>query len=166
MLKQTSKIGDIFCSVINSEYKTYFQIIAYDSTELNSDVIRIFKTKYQLSDNPNIDVIIADKVSYYVHCIARLGIVKKCWIKIGNSVNVGSLDNIVFKCRLLDNDHLVYIRSKYNRKAGFWYIWHINDVQFTYLNEGEENNYKNAYCGDVVTLGDVLDLLSGKKLHF
>ena len=42
MVRVTTKIGDIFSVNINETEKKYFQLIAFDQTQLNSDVIRAF----------------------------------------------------------------------------------------------------------------------------
>jgi len=38
-----TKIGDVFSVPINEEEKRYMQLIAFDLTQLNSDVVRILK---------------------------------------------------------------------------------------------------------------------------
>lgn len=45
------KRGDIFEVTINDAEKMYFQYICNDSLQLNSNVIRVFKKRYQ-SSNP------------------------------------------------------------------------------------------------------------------
>ena len=42
MARVYTKIGDVFCANLG-DYKKYFQLVAYDQTQLNSDVIRAFK---------------------------------------------------------------------------------------------------------------------------
>ena len=43
-----TKIGAVFCAVIEGRYKMYFQYICSDRSALNSSMIRVFKTKYDL----------------------------------------------------------------------------------------------------------------------
>lgn len=43
MVRVYTKIGDIFSIQIDEKVKRYFQLIAYDLAQLNSDVIRVFK---------------------------------------------------------------------------------------------------------------------------
>ena len=43
MIRSNTKLGDIFCVKIDENNKKYFQYIANDLTQLNSDVIRAFK---------------------------------------------------------------------------------------------------------------------------
>jgi hypothetical protein len=42
----STKIGDVFSAKIDGNTKKYFQLIAFDLTQLNSDVIRGFKKVY------------------------------------------------------------------------------------------------------------------------
>lgn len=40
---KSTKVGDIFEFVINSEEKRYLQYVISDMSQLNSDVVRVFK---------------------------------------------------------------------------------------------------------------------------
>jgi len=48
-----TRVGDVFCVYIDETSKKYLQYIANDLTQLNSDVIRAFKTKYLKDKNLN-----------------------------------------------------------------------------------------------------------------
>ncbi len=54
MYRVDTKIGDLFCVPINDQEKRHFQLVAFDSTQLNSDVIRAFKKIYPIQDQPDI----------------------------------------------------------------------------------------------------------------
>lgn len=43
MVRVVTKVGDVFSVKLDNEMKKYFQLIAFDLTQLNSDVIRAFK---------------------------------------------------------------------------------------------------------------------------
>lgn len=47
-----TKIGDIFSVPISDKEKRYMQLIAFDLTQLNSDVVRIFKKNMLLQIIP------------------------------------------------------------------------------------------------------------------
>jgi len=49
---KNTKIGDIFEVKINETEKKYFQLIAFDLTQLNSDEIVAFKKSYAVTENP------------------------------------------------------------------------------------------------------------------
>lgn len=53
MKRVVVKKGDVFFVKINDTSKRYFQYITNDLKQLNSDVIRVFKTIYPLDDNPD-----------------------------------------------------------------------------------------------------------------
>ncbi len=57
MIKRVrTKIGDVFCVKVSESEKRYFQLIAYDLTQLNRDVIRAFKKVYDIDVNPSLSV--------------------------------------------------------------------------------------------------------------
>ncbi len=47
MVRVVTKVGDVFSVKLDNEVKKYFQLIAFDLTQLNSDVIRAFKKVYR-----------------------------------------------------------------------------------------------------------------------
>lgn len=105
-----SRIGNIFCMEIDNEYKCYFQYIANDRTQLNSSVIRVFKKRYSLKDNPSMDEIIKDDVLFYAHTVIKIGYLENTWYKVGTHRDVGNISSICFK----------------DRCFAPYYIWNIN----------------------------------------
>ena len=69
MARVYTKIGDIFSVDLEHGTKKYFQLIAYDQTQLNSDVIRAFKTEYPCGPHPDILDIVHGEVEFYAHCV-------------------------------------------------------------------------------------------------
>ena len=114
-----TKIGNVFCVEVESQYKMYFQYVANDMTQLNSSVIRVFKTKYAIDAKPDIESIVNDEVWFYAHAILRMGIADDVWYKCGKSKNIGTTENITFRSysELFPNK----ITVSHN-----WYIWKIN----------------------------------------
>ena len=139
-----TNIGDVFCAKINN-YKIYLQYIANDLSQLNSDVIRVFKKKYPLEINPDLPEIINGDVDFYAHCVTSAGIRRGLWEKVDNIKNVGIIDDIMFKCK---GD---YTRSDIQND---WSIWRINQET---LNVGElSDKYKNSYLGLIFRPEDIL----------
>ena len=97
MARVSTKIGDIFSVKIDANSKKYFQLIAFDLTQLNSDVIRTFKKIYSIDENPDISEIINGEVEFYVHCITKSGVKMNLWEKVGNTVDIGSLNHVLFR---------------------------------------------------------------------
>lgn len=84
------KIGDVFCQEHGDGYKSYFQYIADDSEQDGCPVIRIFKTRYAVSENPEIEEIISAKVGLYVHTDVVSGSKFEAgWYKVGESADLG-----------------------------------------------------------------------------
>jgi hypothetical protein len=154
-----TKIGDIFSIQISDNEKRFFQLIAFDLTQLNSDVIRCFNRVYPLEANPEIETIITDQILFYSHCTTKLGLKMDVWTKIGKSYDIGNLKEIIFRCT---ND--------YGRKEGDppilfssnWYVWQIGDENFTNVGKLEGKN-KNSYIGLVINPIGILELAKGNK---
>ena len=70
-----TKIGDVFCVKVSESEKRYFQLIAYDLTQLNSDVIRVFKKAYDMESNPLLSDVINDDIDFYAHCVTKFGLI-------------------------------------------------------------------------------------------
>ena len=84
-----TKIGNIFCTKIDDRWKVYFQYICNDLTDLNSSVIRIFKTRYPIEEKVNLEEVVKGEVQFYAHVILRSGIADGVWEKVGKSSNLG-----------------------------------------------------------------------------
>ncbi len=84
------KIGDVFCQEHGDGYKSYFQYIADDSEKDGCPVIRIFKTRYAVSENPGIEDVISSEVGLYVHTDVVSGSeFGGGWYKVGESADLG-----------------------------------------------------------------------------
>ena len=78
-----TKIGDIFSVTIDEKKKKYFQLIAFDLTQLNSDVIRTFKKQYPLDATPDLNEVTKGEVEFYAHCATKWGVKLGYWEKNG-----------------------------------------------------------------------------------
>lgn len=156
-----TKIGDVFSVKISNYEKKFFQFIAVDSTQLNSDVIRAFKKTYFQDEIVEIESILNDEVDFYTHCIIKLGLKIKLWEKIGNSNNIGSLDNVFFRGSK-DSGCKPGEQVKISTN---WYVWKINDVDFTVVGKLEGENTK-AEIGLVVNPYDVIERMKTGSFGF
>lgn len=120
---KSTKVGDIFEFVINSEEKRYLQYVISDMSQLNSDVVRVFKKKYPISSTPSLDTITNDNILFYTHCDTKTGIKKDIWKLYGNSQEVGITDDIYFRCPETTT-------NKWNPDAPNWFIWNCNEDAF------------------------------------
>jgi hypothetical protein len=161
MVRANTKIGDIFSVKIDDNHKKYFQLIAFDSTQLNSDVIRAFKTTYDINANPNLSEIIKDETEFYTHCVTKFGIKFSLWEKIGNNLDVGDIRKVLFRG---SNDSGCKPGEQVKISTN-WYVWQINDADFTRVGKLEGENRK-AEIGVVVNPYDVLDRIKTGKFNF
>lgn len=162
MKRIRTKIGDVFCVKISDNEKRYFQLIAYDLTQLNSDVIRVFKQVYDMDATPSLSEIVKDEVDFYAHCVTKSGPKLSLWDKVGYISDVGDINHILFRntedCSLKLGEEMVKVSHN-------WYVWNINDDDFTHVGKliGE---YRKADIGLVVTPYDIIDRIKTGKYQF
>ena len=143
--------GDIFCVEIGNQFKSYFQYITTDMTQLNSTVIRVFKKHYPMNYIPNVDEIIQDEVYFYAHTVLRSGLHAGAWYKVGTSKNVGDINNIMFSLFTEGNfSHL--------KKSNKWYIWKIN--QETRFIGKMTQEYRGYNRGWVYPYSDIINKIA------
>lgn len=154
MIKNTT-IGDVFMVKLDENHKKFFQYIANDLTQLNSDVIRVFEKRFHLDDDPELNIILTEKVEFYAHCVTKWGIKLGFWTKVGNSRDVGELDHILF--RTTDDERNVAVSSK-------WWIWHIgSDQQFVGRLKGE---HQRAEIGSVMPPDSIVHRMKTGEYDF
>jgi|CXWL01.1.fsa_nt_gi hypothetical protein len=134
-----TKIGDIFSVNVDKKIKKFFQLIAFDLTQLNSDVIRSFKKEYPTNAVPNLAEIVTGQVEFYAHCVTKWGVKLDYWEKVGNSLDVGNIDHILFRDT---PDYGVKYGEEPIRTSYRWYVWHIGDSDFTRVGKLEGENRK------------------------
>ena len=163
MKRIRTKIGDVFCVKLSDKEKRYFQLVAYDLTQLNSDVIRVFKRVYDMDANPLLSEIIKDEVDFYAHCVTKAGPKLSLWDKVGYISDVGDISRILF--RETEDSCLGPGETEMVKVSHNWYVWHINDDEFTYVGKltGE---YRKADIGLVVTPYDIVDRIKTGKYQF
>lgn len=157
-----TKIGDIFEVEINEKVKKYFQYIANDSTQLNSSVVRVFSDEYGLDESIDLEKIVQGEVHFYAHCILKVGIKYKIWQKVGNSEKVGDLNKILFRD---SNDSGIRENEEVVKKSEKWYVWRINDKEFTRVGKLVGENRK-ADLGVVVNPFDIRDKMKLGEYQF
>jgi hypothetical protein len=140
------QVGDIFEVKLDGNKKQYFQYVANDVSQLNSSVIKIFKTKYDASELLEVKRIVNDSVDFYAHVFLRNGVKLGFWNKIGG-VSEAEMDDIFFRNT---ND---YGNPKIKVSQN-WYVWKINKP---FLHVGKlEGKYRNAEIGVVVPPAQVV----------
>lgn len=157
MAKANTKIGDVFKAKINANSKKYLQYIVSDLTQLNSDVIRVFKKIYAIDADPDLSEIVNDEVDFYAHCVTKWGIKLGYWEKIGNLSEVGKIDNILFR----DSSDYGNLEIK---KSQSWWVWKINEDQ-KLVGKLEGENQK-AEVGIVISPDSIVHKMSTGEYDF
>jgi hypothetical protein len=158
--KTNTKIGDIFSVQINEESRKFFQLIAFDSTQLNSDVIRVFKTEYPINLEADSGDITSDEVEFYAHCVTRLGIKLEYWEKYANSPDIGRTEHILFR-----NTNDVGLKPGEYMISNNWHIWKINDQNFTSVGK-LSSEYQKAEIGLVINPASIVYRIKNGEYNF
>ena len=136
---KSTKVGDIFEFVINSDEKRYLQYIISDMSQLNSDVVRVFKRKYPLTEKPSLQIILEDDILCYFHCDSKAGIIKNKWSLYGNDPNVGVIKNVFFRTPLNP-------KNMHDPTTVGWIVWPINgEKKYIELLNNEQKLYGLGY---------------------
>ena len=138
MARVYTKIGDVFSVKIDENNKKYFQLIAYDLTQLNSDVIRAFKKIYPTDSTISLHEIVQGEVEFYAHCVTKWGVKLGYWEKIGSIDEIGNIDHILFRGSS-DSGCKPGEQVKISHR---WYVWRIGDDNFTRVGELKGVNRK------------------------
>jgi hypothetical protein len=162
MARANTKIGDVFSAKVADNAKRYFQLIAFDRTQLNSDVIRAFKTAYPLAADPDLAQVVGGDVDFYAHCITRLGLRMGLWEKVAHTAEIGDTSDILFRDT---RDWGRKLGEEPVRVSSNWYVWHINDEGFTHVGRLEGDN-RRAEIGVVVSARDIVQRLQGNGYPF
>ncbi len=120
-MRINTSIGDVFEVPISDRDIRYIQLIAIDSTQLDSDVIRAFEKIYQRDKPPTIRDLVREKVDFYAHCVTKWGVKMGIWNRIGNSLEIGGTENILFRDT---PDYGQNVSVSHN-----WWLWNINKPQ-------------------------------------
>jgi hypothetical protein len=140
-----TRIGDVFSVPLDGSSKKYFQYIANDLTQLNSDVIRAFKKTYPLNATADLLEVVRDDVDFYAHVVVKWGIEMNLWEKIGNEPYSETPD-VVFR---ISKDQGMQVKTSCD-----WRVWKINEkFQAVGRLVGE---YQKAEIGLVVTPRNVV----------
>lgn len=149
-----TKIGDVFVVKLENGRKKYFQLVVFDLTQLNSDVIRVFKTSYSEDNKCNLSEIINDEVDFYAHCLTKWGIQLGFWEKVGKSLEVGNND-VLF--RSSSDDPKTKISDN-------WWIWKVNEPQ-QYVGKLEGEN-RLAEIGSIIPPDSIVYKINTGKYDF
>lgn len=162
MARIITKIGDVFSVKTDDRNVKYFQLIAFDLTQLNSDVIRVFKKEYPVDASPNLLEIINGEVEFYAHCVTKLGVKMEVWEKKGNVQEIGDLTGILFRDT---NDYGQMMGEEPVKVSSDWFVWRINDRDFTEVGK-LEGEHREAEIGIVINPYEIAERMKTGKYSF
>lgn len=152
-----TKIGDVFCIEIDNEYKRYFQYVVSDMEQLNSSVIRVFKTCYPMDYVPDVQNIVHDETDFYTHTVLRAGITTNSWYKVGNDNYLGNYQEALFRTCRDANGPDVEVSEQ-------WDVWRVNEPS-VYVGKLPEK-YFHAERGSVMPYVAIIDRLRYGKCTY
>lgn len=161
MARANTKIGDVFSVKINDSSKKYFQYIISDLTQLNSDVIRVFKKVYPLNANPDLSEIVNGEIEFYAHCVTKLGLKMGYWESVGNIGETGNTISILFR----DTNDYGSKPGEQIKISHKWYVWRVNDNDFTRVGKLEGENRK-AEIGIVISPDSIVHRMQTGEYDF
>lgn len=154
--RMITRIGDVFEVDLGGGVRKYFQFVAVDLTQLNSDVIRVFQTTYSQDQSPSLENIVKDEVQFYAHCVTKLGIKLGYWQRLGNVAEVGTVD-VLFRSSGDSGNPKVHTSEK-------WWVWRVNEQQvFVGRLEGA---HRDAEIGLVVNPADIVNRMKSGNYEF
>jgi len=157
-----TKIGDIFFVELEAGRKKYFQYIANDLTQLNSDVIRVFKQEYPLKEITNYTELLSGEIDFHAHTMINVGVKLNFFHKEGKDLISPDLNSIIFRDT---NDYGQKEGEEPIRVSNNWHIWRINDEKFTWVGELKGENRK-AEIGIVIPPYAIVDRTKTGKYNF
>ena len=155
MAKTRTKIGDVFSVPLGASGKKYFQYVANDLTEMNSDVIRAFRKIFPTDVDPDLANVVKDEVGFYAHVVIKWGIAMNLWEKVGNRPYSDRLD-VLFRA---SKDYGKQIKVSNN-----WRVWRVNEK---FQSVGKlEGDFRKAEIGIVVSPPDVVQRMRTGEYDF
>lgn len=119
MKRVVIRVGNVFCADIKGKFKRYFQYIGLDYEQLNSEVIRVFKTHYPVDAAVNLEEVVKDEIDFYAHVVIRAGFLYNYWEKVGNVPFTEKADALF---RTTDDFGMGPIKV-----SSRWYVWRMNE---------------------------------------
>ncbi|WP_288244839.1 hypothetical protein [uncultured Chryseobacterium sp.] len=141
-----TKIGDVFSVKLDNGNKKYFQYIANDLAQLNSDVICSFKKEFPNDVILDFSEVLSGEIDFHAHTIINLGVKQNYFTKEGTSPVKHTLRNVIFRDT---NDYGKRAGEVMIEVSDNWYIWKISDKNFTKVGKLVGENRK-AEIGIVI----------------
>lgn len=146
-----SRVGEVY-KVPYVDQNRYFQFVAIDQTQLNSDVVAVFKLTSAPDEIVELDAITSSDIEFFTHTTVNAGVKQSLWEKIGSSDAVDS-SGALFKEVYYENglpDIEPFEADSYHS----WIVWNING-EWQHIG-ADIDKYPNAELGAVFPPGSIV----------
>ena len=157
-----TKIGDIFSVDLDNGNKKYFQYIANDLTQLNSDVIRSFVKEYPKEEKPDFKDLLSGEIDFHAHTPINIGVKQNLYVQEGKYDLFPDITNIIFRDT---NDYGKKLNEEPIKISNDWFVWRINDKGFTKVGKLSGENRK-AEVGVVIPPFMIVERIKTGKFNF
>jgi hypothetical protein len=116
--RTTTKLGDVFSVPVSEKKQRFFQLIARDLTQLNSDVVSVFKKCYDITASLDMNEIVKDAVEFHAHVFVKIGIKQNEWLKVGHAP-LPQKDDVLFRNSSDHGSPSIIVSER-------WHVWFVN----------------------------------------
>jgi len=149
-------VGDVFEVRMNDSTKRFFQYMANDETQLNSDVVRVFRKAYGMNESPDLLSVTKGDVDFHAHVFLGIGIKQQFWKKVGHEQPPSDVD-VLFRDTNDYGDPDIKVSKN-------WYVWRVNGP---FKDVGElRPRYEEAEIGVVVPPDSLLYRMRNGQYDF
>lgn len=156
-MSKRPSVGDLFEVQLDSASARAFQYVSDDTTQLHSNVVRVFRETYKVGEPVDVRRILDGEIDFHAHVFLTIGIRQKRWRKIGRAEPPGDLDAVLFR----DSDDYGDPKVRISKN---WYIWKINSISehVGVLSQ----RYQGAEIGVVVPPDSLVHRMRNGKYNF
>lgn len=154
MKKPSNTIGSIYQIKLNGNKKAFFHYLLKDKTMLGGQLIKVFAKIYDVSEQPTLQEIGKDEVSFYAHVFLGFGLGMNLWEKIGRLPVNFHPKQVLFKAAIEPGNTP---EVSYN-----WKVWYANE---RWRDPQDLQELKSAEYGPVMPPQSIIDRIeTGKYL--
>lgn len=149
-------MGDVFAVSLDDATTKYFQYVAEDASQLHSQIIRVFKQRFNSNEPVDSAELVKGDIKFFAHVFLRVGIKLGYWRKVGNAPDTGKV-NVYFR----DSHDSGNPEIKHSQR---WYVWKINEP---FMDVGKlEGKFQEAKIGYVFHPSHILHRMRTGKYDF
>lgn len=109
--------GDLFEVRVSASRAKRFQYVADDSTQLGSQVVRVFRETYDANEPSEVPRIATGEIEFHAHVFLRIGLRQGLWRKVGNAQPREDVEVLFRDSRDYGKPEVETSRS--------WYVWRV-----------------------------------------